>query len=490
MTDEFKKPAQLRKLERKGHGKKKQKTVRQNVLHPMLITVSAINLVIVIFFNLVMLLMLYTNMLRELNSISSVVYQLSELDTEENDRETAAFKIYTDEIVRRNVSYRSNMIVVNSTGSVVRSVDDIRNEEIELVESCLKAEPNYVYDDFIMFKTDGDVLIFLPVRLDDNSENTVYMYASLKSLFNSVMWSNKALLVIVALSVMGFVLASNIISVNISKPIKQLSDHMEKIGDGDFTPVTVKATSSELDTLTVSINEMLARLKAYNDAYTISIQNLSHDLRTPLMSIRGYAEAIKYGVLDNTEDAADVIIKESQRLTEVVEKMLILSELDALNRQIDTVPILLSDFLRDEATRIEGYAMQNHVTIKCIFENEDTTVSADIDLLYTIVRNLLSNAIRYAESTVEVCVFETDEEACVCVSDDGKGLSEDDKKYLFVRYYVGETGHSGLGLSTAKSAAEYMGCTLTGQNRNELPDGHFCKSDRGAVFTLSFPKNQ
>ena len=51
MTDEFKKPAQLRKLERKGHGKKKQKTVRQNVLHPMLITVSAINLVIVIFFN-------------------------------------------------------------------------------------------------------------------------------------------------------------------------------------------------------------------------------------------------------------------------------------------------------------------------------------------------------------------------------------------------------------------------------------------------------
>ena len=490
MTDEFKKPAQLRKLARKGHGKKKLKTVRQNVLHPMLITVSAISLVIVIFFNLVMLLMLYTNMLRELNSISSVVYQLTELDTEANDRETAAFKIYTDEIVRRNISYRSNMIVLNSNGSVIRSVDDIRNEEIELVEFCLKNEPDYVYDDFRMFKTDDDVLVFLPVQLDENSDNTVYMYASLKSLFNSIMWSNKALLVIVALSVMGFVLASHIIALNISKPIKQLSDQMEEIGSGDFTPVTVKATSAELDTLTVSINEMLARLKAYNEAYTISIQNLSHDLRTPLMSIRGYAEAIKYGVLDNTEDAADVIIRESQRLTEVVEKILILSELDALNRQIDTVPILLSDFLRDEATRIEGYAMQNQVTIKCIFENEDISVSADIDLLYTIVRNLLSNAIRYAESTVEVCVFEADAETCVCVADDGKGLSEDDKKYLFVRYYVGETGHSGLGLSTAKSAAEYMGCTLTGQNRNELPDGHCCKSDIGAVFTLSFPKNQ
>ena len=274
MTDEFKKPAQLRKLARKGQEKKKLKTVRQNVLHPLLITVSAINLVIVIFFNLVMLLMLYTNMLRELESVSSVVYQLSELDTESNDKETAAFKIFSDEIVRRNISYRTNMIVLNSSGSVIRSVDDIRNEEIELVEVCLKNEPDYVYDDFRMFKTDDDVLVFLPVRLDDNSDNTVYMYASLKSLFNSIMWSNKALLVIVALSVMGFVLASHIIALNFSKPIKQLSDQMEEIGSGDFTPVTVKATSAELDTLTVSINEMLARLKAYNEAYTISIQNL------------------------------------------------------------------------------------------------------------------------------------------------------------------------------------------------------------------------
>ena len=115
MTDEFKKPAQLRKLARKGHGKKKLKTVRQNVLHPLLITVSAINLVIVIFFNLVMLLMLYTNMLRELESVSSVVYQLSELDTESNDKETAAFKIYSDEIVRRNIAYRMNVRYNNFT---------------------------------------------------------------------------------------------------------------------------------------------------------------------------------------------------------------------------------------------------------------------------------------------------------------------------------------------------------------------------------------
>lgn len=113
---------------------------------------------------------------------------------------------------------------------------------------------------------------------------------------------------------------------------------------------------------------------------------------------------------------------------------------------------------------------------------------ADSELLYTIVRNLLSNAVRYASSAVEICVIEDDNSVRVCISDDGNGLTKEDKKYLFVRYYVGETGHSGLGLSTAKSAAEYMGCTLTGENRSELPQEHPCFNKHGAVFTVDFPK--
>ena len=61
-------------------------------------------------------------------------------------------------------------------------------------------------------------------------------------------------------------------------------------------------------------------------------------------------------------------------------------------------------------------------------------------------------------------------------------------KYLFVRYYVGKTGHSGLGLSAAKSAAEYMGCTLKGENREPVDPDNPDSPPKGAVFTVSFPK--
>ena len=206
------------------------------------------------------------------------------------------------------------------------------------------------------------------------------------------------------------------------------------------------------------------------------------------MSINGYAEAIKYGVMDNPEDAADVIIRESQRLTGVVEKLLILSELDTLNQPIDMIPVNVAEFINEEEERIEGYAMQMSVEIKCSFEHEDTVVLADRQLFSTIISNILSNAIRYAKSTVEINVYDTDMTTDISIADDGNGLSKEDLKYLFVRYYVGKTGHSGLGLSAAKSAAEYMGCTLKGENREPLDPEKPDPPPKGAVFTVSFPK--
>ena len=432
--------------------------------------------------------MLYSGTINDLNSFSGAIEQIYESEEDENITAEELGNLYRAEVERRAISYRTNMIIISGKGELVYSAIGFYGEEKDEIVSTLINESENLQDGIFSEVIKDDLIVFKPVNISLENGDQCFVYASLRSLLGTLKSSNQALLVLIVFSFLCFVVASHMIADNISKPIKELSDHMEVIGDGDFTPVSISENSAELHKLTVSINEMLARLEAYNDAHTISLQNLSHDLRTPLMSINGYAEAIKYGVMDNPQEAADVIIRESKRLAGVVEKLLILSEIDTLNQPIDMLPINLREFISEEEERIEGYAMQESVEIECHFENDDTVVLADRQLLSTIVSNLMSNAIRYAKSKVRIDVRTLDMTTDIVVSDDGEGLSEEDLKYLFVRYYVGKTGHSGLGLSAAKSAAEYMGCTLKGENREPIDPDNPDSPPKGAVFTVSFPK--
>lgn len=488
MLDELKKPAQLRRLHKKNHNKK-EKTLRQNVLHPLLITISVISAIMLLFFNVVIILMLYSGMYSDMRSISGVIEQIALVEGDTADEPQPLLNLFKKEYERRNSNYRANMLVLNAEGKTIHKAFDFYENE----QSALEAEiaslstEDIEKEEISKVKTGDDLLFFTFVHVSSNTDTKICLYTSFHSLLNTVVSGNKAFLIIIAFSILGFIIAANIIAKNISKPIKALSDHMDVIGDGDFTPVNIPESSAELNKLTASINEMLARLEAYNKAHNISIQNLSHDLRTPLMSIGGYAEAIQYGVMDSNE-AAEVILKESKRLTNVVEKILILSQLDTLNQPVNMAAIYLTDFLEEEATRLEGYAMKKHIQFTFDFERKNVKVLADVNLLSTIVRNLLSNAIRYAKKEVKITVHDVENETILRIYDDGNGLSEEDLKYLFTRYYVGETGHSGLGLSTSKSAADYMGCKISGQNRNTLKEDDTESNASGAVFTVSFPK--
>lgn len=485
--DELKLPAQLRKFVKKND-KKKLPSLREKVLHPLLITIFAISLVMAVFFNIVFMLMLYSGVISDLKSISLVIEQMVMNSKDDQVTSDDIINLYKKEIERYSVSYHANMVILDANGKIIYSATDYQHDEHETIEKNMLDEyKKNGHKDIFDYKIEEDSLVVAPVSVEGKNEDSVFIYASMRSLWSTLIWANRALLVIIAISILGFFIASNIIAHNISKPIKELSDYMEVIGDGNFSPVANMDSSAEMQTLTMSINEMLARLQAYHDAHTHSIQNLSHDLKTPLMSIGGYAEGIKYGVFDKN-DAADVIIKESKRLTKVVEKMLILSDLDALHQPIDMIPTELLAFIDNEVERIKGYALKKGVLIRKTYENEYARVLADNQLLSTIFQNILSNAIRYAKKYIDIRIIDDTNSIKIMISDDGEGLSKEDLQYLFVRYYVGKTGHSGLGLSAAKSAAEYMGCTLKGKNRNTLDKDNPCYNDSGAVFIISFPK--
>lgn len=458
----------------RSNNKKEKKLLplRKTIQRPFLIATSVMSVAVIVFFNAVMLILFYADAVSETRTVAGVIEKVGEGTALDRD---SFIDIYKSELDRQLPMVRMSLITIKDTHITYSSLP-LSEEALTMLSSSISEKDKTDNISFQIY-SGKDIVIVCPLSVNLINSEEGFVCASFKSILSLLKEPNEILFVIIALSAVALLITSKVTASKISEPIKELGDYMEVIGDGDFSHIDVTENSEELQKLTSRINDMLTKLQAYHDVHTASLQNLSHDLRTPLMSISGYAEGIKYGVIDDVGTAADVIISESKKLTGVVEKMIILSELDTLNQPIHMIPVKLYDFINNEIERIHGYALSEKVTVRMGTENRGFEVLADRQLLTTIIQNLLSNAVRYANEFVDVKVFKEDNgKISISVRDDGQGLSNKDLEHLFTRYYVGETGHTGLGLSASKAAAKYMGCSIKGEN----------SMHGGAVFTVTF----
>lgn len=262
---------------------------------------------------------------------------------------------------------------------------------------------------------------------------------------------------------------------SITRPLKRLCRESERIGGGDFAEIEPAFKLGELEDLRRSMNGMSRRLERAEQSQKRFLSNVSHELRSPLMSIGGYAQGIEQGVFDPPQHAARVIMGESARLTEVVEGLLSLSRLEGESRPADLRQVDLVAATRRCVERARGFASARDVSVRVCAPEEEVAALATEELLGSVLDNVLSNAVRYAESEVCASVLVKGDSASVEVSDDGPGISADDLPHVFERCYKGEGGHAGLGLAIAQSAAGRMDATLAA---GKGPMG-------GASFTLT-----
>ena len=265
---------------------------------------------------------------------------------------------------------------------------------------------------------------------------------------------------------------------SVSRPLNWLCREAEKIGTGDFSEIAPTFSLRELEQLRESMNEMARQLQRSAQVQKDFFQNVSHELRNPLMSISGYAQGIEQGVFPAPKEAAHTILEESVRLTELVNSLLTLSRMESGQNPPVLVPVPLGDVIGDCLDRFHGLALQKDVALSASSVDESVSVLGDEELLGKVLDNLVSNAVRYAKSTVTVAVSAEESYVQISVLDDGAGIAENDLPHLFERCYKGKGGNFGLGLSIALTAARAMGGDLTAANR---PEG-------GAVFTLTLPR--
>ena len=203
-------------------------------------------------------------------------------------------------------------------------------------------------------------------------------------------------------------------------------------------------------------------------------QNASHELKTPLMAIQGYAEGIQAGVMD-AGDAADVILEESDRMAELVEELLDISKIDMGRQRLTLSETDIRELLYDGIRAVEPTAASS-IAIVPDFPEEPIIVKCDDVQLRRAVTNILSNGLRYARS--ELCLTcRTDKRhVTIRIQDDGDGIAAEDLPHIFDRFYMGKNGKSGIGLALTKEIVHLHRGTIRAYN-----------GDSGAVFEISIP---
>ena len=186
-------------------------------------------------------------------------------------------------------------------------------------------------------------------------------------------------------------------------------------------------------------------------------ENTSHELKTPLTSIRGYAEGIETGVITDYPKTGRVIAAQTEKMSRLIEEILCMAKLESGSVTLQKEQIELSDFVQDCLMPFEGTVLTKGLRVQ--LDLQPMTIAADPEKLEHAVSNLLTNALKYAKTEIRITCDSTK----LCMENDCEPITDDVLRHLFDRFYTGRDGNTGIGLSIAKDLIELHGWKLTAQ---------------------------
>ncbi|MGH9077215.1 MAG: sensor histidine kinase [Acidimicrobiales bacterium] len=263
-------------------------------------------------------------------------------------------------------------------------------------------------------------------------------------------------------------LVANRMGHRIVRPLEATRAVTERIAGGDLAArvPTPAGADPELGALAQSVNAMAAGLARARGLERQFLMSVSHDLRTPLTSIRGFAEAIADGAADDTHRAASVIAAESRRLERLVRDLLELARLDARQFSLSLRPVDLSEVVADTAEGFRHAAEALGLRLVVDVTPDAAPVMADPDRMAQVVANLVENALKFAHSQVQVTLRQPGRHGgrspALWVDDDGPGIPQGELNAVFDRLYTSGRRPdrplgTGLGLAIVAELVQAMG---------------------------------
>lgn len=270
----------------------------------------------------------------------------------------------------------------------------------------------------------------------------------------------------------------------ILRPLRNLTDATKEIASGNYNVRVEPRGVREISSLAKSFNDMAKELSGVEKLRDDFMSNISHEFKTPIVSIRGFARRLKKNTLteEQREEYLDIIISETERLTRLSGNILLLSKLENMDLLRDENAFYLDEQLRRAVLLLEPQAVKKQLEID--IDLTPVRITANEEMLQHVWLNILDNAVKFSPQggLLKVTLSEENGEAVASVSDSGSGMSGEERLRVFEKFFQGDASRStegnGLGLALVKRIVELSG----GQISIESEIG------KGTRFEVRLPK--
>ena len=271
---------------------------------------------------------------------------------------------------------------------------------------------------------------------------------------------------------------------SISQPIIETNEAARNLSRARYERPPHSGGYREIAQLNDTLVQTAEDLRKVEDLQRELIANISHDLRTPLTMIEGYAEAMRDMPEEVTPENMQIIIDETERLSRMVNEVLDFSRLRTGSLEMKKAPFSLTEAVRRTVERIARMTAAEGYTLTFDGDGE-ATVNADSERISQVIYNLIGNALTYtgSDKTVRVAQEIRENTVRISIADTGEGIAPEDLPYIWDRYYRSRGNHkravigSGLGLNICRGILENHGASY----------GAYCPPEGGTVFWFELP---
>lgn len=327
-----------------------------------------------------------------------------------------------------------------------------------------------------------------PIIVNNKVVIALFMHSPIPEIKKTVSDVYKITITGLVFSILIAFIAMFFLSRNVKKDIKNLNDAVEFVSKGNFEKRLAITRKDELGKLAENFNYMAVELNKLEELRRTFISNLSHDIRSPLTSIKGYLQAILDGTIpvEKQDKYLNIALKESERLTKMTNDILDLSKMESGQMGLSKSEFSINNLLINEIEKHENRLMDKNISVEFnLFEGNDL-VYADVEQITRVVYNLIDNAIKFVnfDGKISFKTYEKKNRVYISIQNTGEVIKEEELRYIWNRFHKLDKSRgedkkgSGLGLSIVQAIIKNHGEDITVKSSQE----------EGTVFTFTLTK--
>ncbi|MBS4007112.1 MAG: HAMP domain-containing histidine kinase [Clostridium sp.] len=326
------------------------------------------------------------------------------------------------------------------------------------------------------YKTEagGDAIFYVIRRVDND-----FLVSFMSDIFHDNVFLTlfRRLIKLILLIFLVSLLPSLWLAKYITRPLVALEAHVRQIASRDWSTPIQLDRSDEIGRLAASVEWMRSQLSSQEQERRIFLQDISHELKTPVMVIRSYARSINDGIFPKGDiySSIEVIEQEAERLERRVRQLLYHTKLDYTAGKLNIEPFALAELVEDIIDRMRWRRPELEWNLELV----PVTLNGDREQWMVALENLLDNQIRFAKKQIAVCLTSYPAYAALSIQNDGPPIDREIKNTLFEPYRKGPSGEFGLGLSIVRRVAE-----------NHSAQIQVCEEEGAVAFRLTIPHSR